>query len=118
MVWIGGDAESEGEFVFDPSNMDMNTFAPLDEWEIPPHEIIMDQKIADGNFGEVYKSSMVAAAVQNSPAGIKPGALVAVKMLKCKPKPKSFVPCVYGPLAPSLEHSHHRAPSCFRRCIR
>ena len=95
-MWIGGDADSEGEFVFDPSNMDMNTFAPLDEWEIPPHEIIMDQKIADGNFGEVYKSSMIAAAVQSSPAAVKPGALVAVKMLKCEPTPHQ-PSCAGGP---------------------
>ena len=90
--------DSEGDFVFDPSNMDMNTFAPLDEWEIPPHEIIMDQKIADGNFGEVYKSSIVAAAAQSSPAGVKPGALVAVKMLKCKPTHA----CHLVPYAPLL----------------
>ena len=115
MVWIGGDTDSEGDFIFDPSNMDMNTFTPLDEWEIPPHEIIMDQKIADGNFGEVYKSSIVAAAAQSSPAGVQAGALVAVKMLKCKPT--TCVPsCALCPTA-CQDHSHLLPLSCCRRRI-
>nr|WEL12714.1 fibroblast growth factor receptor 1 [Halisarca dujardinii] len=77
MIWVGGE----------PDEVEFESFEPLqdlhletvqgDHWELPPHEVIMDCKISDGNFGEVYKASMVSVTRH-----IKPGMSVAVKMLK------------------------------------
>ena len=52
-----------------------------DPWEILPHEIIIDHKIADGNFGEVYKANL--ASVPTRPhEGVRAGESVAIKLLK------------------------------------
>ena len=61
----------------------------MDEWELPPHEIIMERKISDGNFGEVYKASIVSVTMH-----VKPGTPVAVKMLKCEVFPSTHNPII------------------------
>ena len=79
-MWVGGDHEGESEFeAFEPLRDMRLEPVQMDEWELPPHEIIMNQKISDGNFGEVYKASIVSVTRH-----VKPGTQVAVKMLKCE----------------------------------
>jgi proto-oncogene tyrosine-protein kinase Ret len=77
VIWVGGEHD-ESEFeAFEPLRDMRLEPIQMDEWELPPHEIIMERKISDGNFGEVYKASIVSVTMH-----VKPGTPVAVKMLK------------------------------------
>ena len=59
----------------------------LDEWEVPATEVIVDRKLGEGVFGEVYKG-VIRGPLQNSK--INPllkksiGIPVAIKLLKGK----------------------------------
>lgn len=55
---------------------------PMDSWEIPPDCIIMDTKLGEGQFGEVYKGILMGKDISNP--HFKGSEFVAVKILKCE----------------------------------
>ena len=60
--------------------------SPLDEWEIPASEVIMEKLLGEGAFGEVYKG-VIKCPIVNPKVRALENALctpVAIKLLKCK----------------------------------
>ena len=66
---------------------DVSLKSPLDEWEIPASEVIMEKPLGEGAFGEVYKGVVKCPIVNPKVRPLVENALctsVAIKLLKCK----------------------------------
>ena len=58
-----------------------------DEWEIPPNEVIIEDCLGEGAFGEVYKGIIKCPIVNPKVRSSVKNAFctpVAIKLLKCK----------------------------------
>ena len=63
------------------------TSPTMDEWEIPANEVIMEDLLGEGAFGEVYKGIVKCPIVNPKVklSGKNPICTpVAIKLLKCK----------------------------------
>ena len=70
-----------------PSATMIRAGAPLlDEWEIPANEVVVEEQLGEGAFGEVYKG-VVKCPITNLkvPLSMKKSICtpVAIKLLKC-----------------------------------
>ena len=66
---------------------DMSLKSPMDEWEIPANEVIMEKQLGEGAFGEVYKGIVKCPIVNPKVRPLVENAFctpVAIKLLKCK----------------------------------
>ena len=66
---------------------DMSLKSPMDEWEIPANEVIMEKQLGEGAFGEVYKGIIKCPIVNPKVRTLVENAFctpVAIKLLKCK----------------------------------
>ena len=66
---------------------DTSLKSPMDEWEIPASEVIMEKLLGEGAFGEVYKGIVKCPIVNPKVRPLVENAFctpVAIKLLKCK----------------------------------
>ena len=66
---------------------DMSLKSPMDEWEIPANEVIMEKLLGEGAFGEVYKGVIKCPIVNPKVRTLVENAFctpVAIKLLKSK----------------------------------
>ena len=59
----------------------------MDDWEIPAKEVIMDDLLGEGAFGEVYKGVVKCPIVNRKVRSSEKSSIctpVAIKLLKCE----------------------------------
>ena len=61
-----------------------NTLLQLDDWELNPGGIVLDEKLGEGAFGEVYKGILVETNNESQMEAFLRRGFVAIKYLKGK----------------------------------
>ena len=56
--------------------------SPMDEWEVSPADIIMENFLGEGNFGEVYKGYVNDSAERSQFVSATGPVKVAIKLIK------------------------------------